>query len=176
MISTTLKGFKKSPKRVCVGMEAGCLWHLWDSDKKSIIPIQETMLVGYIQKVTRVSFNDGETEKLRLYINVDDEDYIVQSGFGTWWSRGCLLSLASMDVTDFWHPITISVFSPPASDKKVVFCRIIDAQGNAVKWVTNDANTVNFDSLLEEVAVKVGTARGDSSAESLESEPNDVPF
>lgn len=109
----------------------GSLWHFWDADAQRQIPIKENSLTGYLKalKVREYQSNFGQKNKLQIYLRAK-EDFYIQSGLESWFSKSLLSSLATLNLIQ--AAITIRVKNPPNS--QIVFSNLFIGED----WVRPD--------------------------------------
>ena len=114
------------------------------------IPQSSNGLAGKLVKIeTReTEYKGKKSEKLQIWMKCGDQDYCVQSGLDTLFSRGVLLALTE---TSVGQEITIGV-KPSKDDEKIVFGSIATASGWVrSEWDKDTSEQVLFDQALNAI-------------------------
>jgi len=117
-------GNPPTPEYIFVSNEGDYLWYFYDADKNQHIAINQKALTGVIKelRITHKEFKGKEQTKLDVHV-VADKPYVLRSGLETFFAKGLLLGLNTLDEQKIKSPLTISV-APGRDAAKVVFCNL----------------------------------------------------
>ena len=96
------------------------------------IDLQKTPLL-YRRSYEKI-LKSGKKEirtKLDLYVSVENFNYRIRSGFGTWFAKCVLLSLAKMDLSELSSPIKITLRLTDNWDYNTKVCSLYNYKGVA---------------------------------------------
>jgi hypothetical protein len=122
-------GFSDGRDYIIIERDKNLLWHRFENDEP--VPIKSKILKGYIK---RVAFIDKEYPKLHVFIE-GDREYVLVTGFETYFARELLAAIATMKPEDLAYPVIIKPDTGNDDSKskhKPIFCNVIH-RGRTIK-------------------------------------------
>ena len=161
--------------------DKNCLWYFWDSDTKTKDLIPHNSLVFMLQGIETATIEkilqSGEKEirtKLDLYVSVENFNYRIRSGFGTWFAKCVLLSLAKMDLNELIRPIKITLRLTKNWDYDTKLCSLYNYKNSLIKLSGANWRDTDYISLFEDLQDKIARAIGSNSNNFVEDELDEV--
>lgn len=122
------------PRIVYVAKEGGSLWHFWSVEKQEIEPILANSISGYLRRlevVATTSEKYGVSDKLRIHLEAGKENFVLQSGIDSWFSKSLLRNLGCLTRQQLLNWIAIEPYTPDQGSK-VIFARVYDSQNQRI--------------------------------------------
>ncbi len=133
------------------------LWYSRDRSEGQNVPIRERDLTGYLVGVWRFDRGDDTTGERVAKLNVQiraDKDYLVQTGFGTNFTRTFLAGLLELSPDALEEPLTLVVEDNAGSRaRSTVFCRV---ESRGVRMTPTLGRETQVETLYDQVMGRFG--------------------